>query len=82
MYVEKGEGSGSGNRDFDSHKCFMSFLSQKICLCSCFMRQLIPQAKVAPKIWKLVHKVGKLWQNFLKICAENSSHSYYFKLIK
>ena len=29
MYVEKGEGSGSGNRDFDSHKCFMSFISQK-----------------------------------------------------
>ena len=39
-------------------------------------RPLSPQASMAIKIWENVHKAGKLWQNFLELCAENSSHSY------
>ena len=71
VYDEKGEGSGSGNRDFDSHELLYVFLFfKKNCLCSFFMIPLSPQAKVAPKIWDFVQKEGKLWQNFLKIRAE------------
>ena len=67
---EKG-GGGSGNRDFDSHELFYVFLFLKEKkLCSCFMRPLSPQAKVAPKNWDFAHKGGKIWQNFLKLCAK------------
>ena len=30
VYVEKGEGTGSGNKDFDSHKCFMSLFLKNL----------------------------------------------------
>ena len=52
------------------HVCFSCI---KLSLCLCFMRPLIPQALCGSEIWKIVHFVGRLWQNFPRKCVENYS---------
>ena len=75
VYVEHGEGSGSGNRDFDSLELFMSYILKSLFMFMLY-EAINPSSPKWLKIWNLVHNAGKLWQNFLKLCAEHYSHSY------
>ena len=46
---EKEKGRERVKKDFDSHELFYVFLFLKICLYSCFMRPLSPQAQSGSK---------------------------------
>ena len=71
-----------GSKGFNPLSFLLSFMLVNLFMIHVYEAIKPSSPKVALKIWDFVHKAGRLWKNFLKMCTKNYSHSYTFNLIK